>query len=217
MKKINRENGGVEAAIRLALEGKSYQVSDAVERTIVRYKFVADQYSLYREKKKIIDNPTMIRRTIVTLLVQEFGISYAQACNDHERATQLLNIVDRIDVREININIVLQEASEGFQMAMESGDYKSAAAFAGVKVNLLKMLPDGKDVNFKQASDDIANMINIYAFDPEGIQSKMPLKERLPNNFEALETLKEKYSKRLTKTDKRLITIELNEDEETSL
>lgn len=212
MKNIDTHDG-IEMALKLAVAGKPFSVSAAMEVIIIRLKFIYDEIYLHKHIYKNVE-PAKIRSTIVRRLV-EFAnptISLNQAYIDYTNAVKYFSIGMPIEAREMNLNLAIENCMEGYQLAIEKEDFKAAAAFQKNHIELIKMMPSLEEINYKRASEDLNNLVTIFVFDPDLIQSHLPLKERISANIEDFETLKRKYEKDIVKRDK-MIGVEVEFEE----
>jgi hypothetical protein len=107
-----------------------------------RWKFCYETKQLlintdYAESPDYNKQPIIIKKKILQLLQEQFGVSYSQATIDYRRAEEIFEMTF-IDNSYIKYDILENNANELFALALESGDLGTAKDLLKIQKKSLK-------------------------------------------------------------------------------
>ncbi len=144
--KIVRTSNQIQKAIEAYC--KNNRIPTMSEEAILmmeRWKFCYETKQLlintdYAESPDYNKQPIIIKKKILQLLQEQFGVSYSQATIDYRRAEEIFEMTF-IDNSYIKYDILENNANELFALALESGDLGTAKDLLKIQKEIIEKRP----------------------------------------------------------------------------
>lgn len=161
------QKDGLEKAIKLAIKDQRFQLSEPLEKVLLRYQFAHDKRMVFLRVQT--NKLYKVRFDVAEALVREFDISIKQAYLDYANVLKFLDNSPSIIKKEVAFDLQIEQIEEDMMLARDEKDLRALAALHKVKADLLKNYPHANVVDWVNLSFPEIRAI----FDPSQIKSKV--------------------------------------------